>query len=275
MAYPDENGNQRKIDEKISSAMRTEQSFSRWVGRIALTLVVLFVSAWLLWLGPPNFLYPTYEHRYRLTIEVKVDDKIHRGSGVIQTSALAKPKQRFEQSPGGRIKLSGDAVYIDIGGGKTLFAILAHGAKGNEGSLMSQLAIKVFDPPKCKGGYCFHEIAKMSGKRAVPVTHLPTLVTFTDVKDPKTAEVVFATERDKRSRGRLRNIAVDRFDELFGGKVRLHKAWIELTKDSITRGIEKKLPWFGKTPRTELTALRRMSKRFRYTPVYGHFRIGE
>ena len=234
-------------------------------------LAALFVLV----LGWPDSAYPTYVHRYRLTVEVKVDDKIHRGSSVIQSSALAKPRQGIEQSPGGRIKVRGDAVFIDIGGGKNLFATLTHGKTGTEGGLMSRLAIKLFDVPECKGAYCdWREIANMTGKRELPNTYMPTLVTFTDVKDPRTAEVVYATQPERRSRGRLRKIVVDRFDEVFGGKVRLHKAWIELTKDPITRGIEKKLPWLitHADERNKFRA-RRMTDPFYARP--GHFKIGD
>ena len=217
--------------------------------------------------------YPTYTHRYRLTLEVKVDDKIRRGSGVIEAYLTKEPKFLPEMrsvSTGVR----GDAIPIDLGQGRYLFAILAHGARGSRSYHLQRLALRIFKIENC-GRHCnpWKKIGGMAGKRAVPPTHLPTLVTFTDVNDPKTVEVVFATIKDGLYVDSPRKIVVDRFDEVFGGKVQLHKAWIELTKDPITRGIEKTLPWLI-TRRKELTAMRRKYKRFRFTPGYGHFRIG-
>jgi len=58
---------------------------------------------------------------------------------------------------------------------------------------------------------------------------LPLLVTFTDLDDPKGARVVPPNN-------------LPRAFGPFGPGVRLMRAWIEMTSDPLTRGIERKLP---------------------------------
>jgi hypothetical protein len=45
---------------------------------VLLALIVVGISA------ACEVMYPTYMHRYRLTIEVDVDGMVHRGSSVIE-----------------------------------------------------------------------------------------------------------------------------------------------------------------------------------------------
>jgi hypothetical protein len=56
---------------------------------------------------------------------------------------------------------------------------------------------------------------------------LPTLVTFRDVNNPKTVELVDRQDISKT----------------LGPDIRLVRTTIEVTKEPITTGIEKKLPW--------------------------------
>ena len=177
----------------------SQPDHGKWENRLAawkwpIILILLFAIGIVSW----RISYPTYTHNYRLTIEMKVDDKIRHGSGVIEAYLTKEPKFL----PGMRsvsTDVRGDAIPIDLGQGRYLFAILAHGARGNRTYLLQRLALRIFEIENC-GRYCnpWKKIGGMTGKREVPITYLPTLVTFTDVNDPKTAEVVFATINDGR-----------------------------------------------------------------------------
>lgn len=91
---------------------------------------------------------------------------------------------------------------------------------------------------------------------------LPTLVTFTDLNDPMSVRVVDP----------------DGFEQAFGPGVRFKRAFIEMTNDQVTRGIEKKLPWWGikfddmRNPDGSRLSL---NQRQYYSQILGSFRRGQ
>jgi hypothetical protein len=172
-------------------------------------------------------MYPTYTHRYRLTVEVDVDGKTHSGSSVIEVSLQRRPKLLPETGSVSRIR--GDAVFVDLGNAGNLVATLAAGPNATKLDFARDLAIKAFDVPFSGGYGQFIAIGKVRGTREVPLRLLPTLVTFSDVRDPRSARVV----------------EVDEFRRMFGPGVRFRRAFIEMTDEAVTRTIEKQLPWIA------------------------------
>src|SRR3979409_2172758 len=59
-------------------------------------------------------------HKYRLTVEVETPQGLKSGSGVL----AVHPDRSY--SRGGHTRTIGDAVMVDLGGGKNLIALLAH-----------------------------------------------------------------------------------------------------------------------------------------------------
>ena len=59
-------------------------------------------------------------HKYRLTVEVETPEGVKSASGVM----AVHPDRSY--SRGGRTQTRGDAVFVDLGGGKNLVALLAH-----------------------------------------------------------------------------------------------------------------------------------------------------
>ena len=59
-------------------------------------------------------------HKYRLTVEVETPDGTKSASGVM----AVHPDRGY--SRGGHTRTAGDAVFVDLGGGKNLVALLAH-----------------------------------------------------------------------------------------------------------------------------------------------------
>src|ERR1700730_4134978 len=59
-------------------------------------------------------------HKYRLTVEVETPEGVKSASGVM----AVHPDRSY--SRGGRTQAKGDAVFVDLGGGKHLVALLAH-----------------------------------------------------------------------------------------------------------------------------------------------------
>ena len=59
-------------------------------------------------------------HKYRLTVEVETPEGRKSASGVL----AVHPDRGY--SRGGHTRTMGDAVFVDLGGGKNLVALLAH-----------------------------------------------------------------------------------------------------------------------------------------------------
>jgi hypothetical protein len=84
--------------------------------------------------------------------------------------------------------MRGEAVYADLGGGQNLVAILAHGKNASYFDGMGVLAMNAFAAVGRK--VPFREVKQLSGTVQLNGNLIPTLVTFADVADPKTARVL-------------------------------------------------------------------------------------
>lgn len=193
----------------------------RTLGKIALILALLIGGA-VLWY---MLAYPTYTYRYRMTVEVMVDGVLHSGSSVIAVQTQTQP-QFLVPVPPFHSKVHGEAVFVDLGSRGHVYALL-----GSEDG--KNIDYPYYLVPMLFGVKFEHrDLARISGlrdSREVPIGDLPTLVTFTNAHDPGTASVVSPYD----------------FELVFGPQVKFKRAWVEITADSITRGIEKKSPWWN------------------------------
>lgn len=191
---------------------------------IILASVVLFIAvliggaiAWY------KINYPTYTYRYRMTVEVEDDGKVHIGSSVIEVRINMQPQ--FGSAPPYVPHTSGEAVFVDLGDGRNVIALLAAGSRAENVNYSDSIVPGLFDLP-------FKDWAKLSdlrGTREVPGSRTPTFVTFTDLNDPNSARVVEPAD----------------FPKIFGAGVKPPIVTIEMTNDPVTEGIEKKLPWWN------------------------------
>jgi hypothetical protein len=196
----------------------------KWVGPVAL-LVALFVGDQIR-INRPG-------HKYRLTLEVDTPDGVKAGSGIISVH----PDRGYSRQ--GHTGIRGDAVLVDLGGGKNLVALLAH-IDPVDLDGMNYLALRAYNAAGRK--VSFNEMSRITG--AVPVTGalIPVLVTFTDLSDPAT----------------MRTVLPDNFEAPFGRGFQLHGVSAEvvpngfwpldfggLLGEPVTRGIESKLPWLN------------------------------
>lgn len=180
--------------------------------------------------------YPTYTHRYRLTIEMDTTEGVRSGSSVIEVSKRQIPKSLdplFYASGSPRSK--GEAIFIDLGQGRNLVALLRFGPDAQAQHSMSRLAFEVFQRRSAVPDD-LREMSRLSGRGDLPGNLIPTLVTFKDPTDPKTVRVVSPGE----------------FTSVFGPGVRLKNAWIEMTRAEVTTGIDQKLPWLKDMDRSWL-----------------------
>src|ERR1700737_1450208 len=83
----------------------------RWLGPLALLAALVIGDQ--IRINRPG-------HKYRLTGGVETPGGVKSGSGVM----AVQPDRSY--SRGGQTRTKGDAVLVDLGGGKNLLALLAH-----------------------------------------------------------------------------------------------------------------------------------------------------
>ncbi len=116
--------------------------------------------------------------------------------------------------------------FVDLGGGRNVVALLTGGALGQNMDRPIRFVPLLFAPIY----YDRDQLPKLASLREhgdVPAGELPTLASF-DFNDPSNARVV----------------RPDEFEWAFGPNVSFKRVWIEMTDEPVTRGIERKFPWW-------------------------------
>jgi hypothetical protein len=168
-------------------------------------------------------LLPNYTNRFRLTIEIETPDGIKAGSSVIETTFWESGSWGPVEARGVRSSATGEAVFVDLGRGKNLLAILGFGPSGTDDSKifgLTRAALALGKTINWKDEY------RLKGKGELPSDYIPTLITFADINDPRTARTLKPSD----------------FSVVYGPGFGFRRALIETTTDPVTRGIDKKLP---------------------------------
>jgi hypothetical protein len=185
----------------------------------AVGLMLLAGGAVLLWLW---WAYPTYTYRFRLTVAIEVDGERRTGASVIEVRNRLQPT--FGHAPPVVATARGEAVYVELGARGHVIAVLAFGPNAWEDRIAT-LVPRVFGTSLEEAG--LQRLVQLQGRRELAGPDIPTLVTFADPGAP----------------GTVRLVEPDDLDVVLGA--RFAGAWIELTRDPITRTIEERLPWLS------------------------------
>src|SRR5258708_33533535 len=119
-------------------------------------------------------------HKSRLTVAVETPDGVKSASGVM----AVHPDRGY--SRGGHTRTKGDAVLVDLGGGKNLIALLAHLDNGKiDLDDINYVALRAYGAAGRK--VSFNEMSRAAGIVPVKGALVPVLGTFTRLGDPMTA----------------------------------------------------------------------------------------
>ncbi|MFW2448805.1 MAG: hypothetical protein ACN4E6_15900 [Qipengyuania pacifica] len=168
-------------------------------------------------------------YRFRMMVQVETPGGVRTGSSVYEVGAGNKVAITREMATRDW-SVKGEAVAVDLPGGRTLFAVRSTGA--HFGDLMG-LSMNTLHPNFRGTGYDVVEVAKelaqgeYPGPSEVAREDYPLLVTFGDIADP--ASIV--------------RVEPDALATHFGEGVTLRCITVELTDDPVTTGIEKRLGW--------------------------------
>jgi hypothetical protein len=206
----------------------------------------LILVALLLFGGWVYLVRPDY--KYRLTLTVETPNGIKAASNVFSGHQSKEPSFLPGTASFG---VKGDAVFLDLGGGRNLVAILAHGDDGRYVDGMSFLPLNLLSSRGHKTS--FGGVSTFAGQ-TFPVIgrNVPALISFSDLADPKTARLV----------------QWNNLEATFGKGYYL---WVSLTiipvglwpfdiggpfGEPVTRSITKLLPWWNQEGRPAVVALK-------------------
>jgi len=179
----------------------------------------------------------TYTYRYRLTIEVETPAGAKSSASVIEVSIREKASW-VPQTGGVTPSARGEAVFVDLGGGRNVIALLASGPNASNVDYPYYIVPTHFHLSNDHSALM--KYSGLQGQWDLPAQTLPTLVTFSDLNDPKTARLVRPEE----------------FESVFGKGVHFKRASVEMTNEPVTTGIEKQLPWWNNPGRPANEAYR-------------------
>ena len=77
--------------------------------------------------------YPTYSYRWRITIEVDTASGTRTGSSVLETTTIQYPAWLTLGANSSNTSVRGEAVFVDLGNGRNLVALLALGPHAEDG----------------------------------------------------------------------------------------------------------------------------------------------
>lgn len=184
-----------------------------WVLTTLLVLVVGIAAWW-------QFAFPSATWRYKMTVTVETPEGIKTGSAVRQIGQFTDFK--IGDVGGGSAGAIGEAVVVDLGARGKLFALL----DGDDAYRVVFNAFP-FEGANTPEGIKYYSHLKNAKASLVEKNNIPTMVTFKDLKDPKT---VMAVDRA--------NLA-----GVFGTGVKLKDVTIEMTDEPVTWKIDTYLSW--------------------------------
>jgi len=198
--------------------------YLKWIGPLALLAALVIGDQ--IRINRPG-------HKYRMTVEVETPEGIRSGSSILAVT----PYRGY--NPGGTTRTSGDALFVELDGGKNLVALLVHLDKTPDFDAINYVALRAY--PAARGKRVnFNDMSKQTG--VVPVTGalVPVLASFADVANPGSAKPVPPDDAEAvlgkgyRLRGITAEVVPNGFWPIdFGG----------VLGEPVTRGIVGRLPW--------------------------------
>ena len=122
-------------------------------------------------------------HKYRLTVEVETPEGVKSASGVLAVT----PDRGYSRR--GNTSASGDAVFVDLGGGKNLVPCWRMSTHRLDLDAINYVALRAYNAAGGKR-VNFNDMSRMTGVVPVKGELIPVLVTFADPANPATARAV-------------------------------------------------------------------------------------
>jgi hypothetical protein len=216
---------------------------------------------------------PTLEYRYRIKIEIDTPKGIVSSANVVETHWTVQSGWWVPpDARGARRGNIGDAVFVDLGEGKHVVALLVLGATATEYGAFSEIVPRALGLLQVDVKTLRARVEDALERKAVfevPREVLPKLATFRDLNDPWSARIL--------------NPNTDDFAQAFGPGYRFRRATIQIVPkgvwplnvlgiwgEPLSRVIDDRLP-FLTTRREEMRNILD-NLPLRFFPHYHYFR---
>jgi hypothetical protein len=227
-----------------------------------------------------QYLAGTQTHHFRLSLSVETPDGVRTASSVLKVTY--RWVQTLGAGPAAGYDLKGEAVFLDLGQGRNIIMLLAHGPTGDGIDAIAWLPTSALLGLPA-GWSAFEGLAnggkKLTGSTELKPPLIPTLVTFTDLNNPASAKVVYATGvdgiRTAQSYYGSGIVLTDDFARTFGPGHAFKRATLEMvpvgwwpfnligvTGTPVSRGIEAKVPFLVTQREPLRRVIRDMPPRF-------------
>lgn len=193
--------------------------------------------------------FPSFTWHYKMTVTIETPNGFKTGYAVkeITNSDSTLLGMRLPEMSVRMSSVRGEAVAIDLGKYGIVFTVIG-------GSYVDELyrAFSVQDESNS-----IHDFGKLkSGKSMqLPQKDWPVFVTFKDINDPKSVELVYQTKKIFVPHKMADDYQItDNFKKLFGEGVKITDVTIEVTDEPMTHQIGKWLKWLDtlETTKTRL-----------------------
>ncbi len=181
--------------------------------------------------------YPWGSYKYKVTVSIETPEGVKTGSAVREVGVGLEPDIL---GGGGSASVRGEAVAVDLGTRGVVFAVM-----GTDDEYLVWNTFPTDKSALTRAGV-WHYILLKEGPKQVALKDRPLLVSFKDIRDPKTVEAVYRVYSKVAYSRNPADLAVeDNFEKIFGPDVRLKDITIEMTDEKVMWDIEKWLPWMG------------------------------
>lgn len=195
------------------------------------------------------------EVRYKVIVEVD-DNGTRRSGSSVWSFALSKPTLALASPYNARFK--GEAVALDLGSGRVLFALLVdEDGNSSTGQMWTEFVFKDLS----SGSERIRNIRRIASNEGLsrelprflppisdsrePMVQYPLLVRFRDIDRPESIEAV----------------SPDALDKAFGTGVKLERIMVQITDETVTDTIKQRLPWLEEVGRVRSTLIPRPPRR--------------
>ena len=192
--------------------------------KVLFAIVVLCVIAIIGYFVSYDWIYPTYVVRYRLTVNAVVGQQPHTGTTVIEVRVKKQPKLLADMPPL-HFSVTGQATFVDLGGGRNLVAALAPGP--SRGSDAISILFRAFNIPFAASSAS--QLKNLRGEHRLDPANWPAFVTFRNVSDPLSVESVDPSA----------------LENAFGVSARIESVTLAVTEASVTNDLDQRLPWLS------------------------------
>ena len=168
-------------------------------------------------------------YRFKMTVDVETSEGVRTGSSVYKVLAF-KTSELITGGSSSDSTLTGEALAMDLPGGKTLFALLRMASGTSADDDLATMSMRAMDPAminteKDKSAQRISSGDGISSPAEVAPKDYPLLVTFADINDPTSVARVDPAD----------------FAASFGAGVRLKRIVVKKTGDMQTDKIAERL----------------------------------